>query len=120
MRWFIVIRSMSPNATPTMGHGFGQLGVVDWCVCNSFTSASPMINGVFGARAVCYRQSPRCRLGTVLQPDNRTTRRGPRGLPDLSRFMLGLALLVLFTSVGGFRILRLTVIAPEWAPSIWG
>jgi lysophospholipase L1-like esterase len=34
--------------------------------------------------------------------------------------MLGLALLVLFTSVGGFRILRPTVIAHEWASSIWG
>ena len=71
-------------------------------------------------RVVCYRQSQRCRLGTVLQPDNRPTRRSPRSLPDVSLCMVGLVVLVLFTSAGGFGVLRSTMIAHEWEPPIRG
>jgi lysophospholipase L1-like esterase len=56
----------------------------------------------------------------VLQPDNRPTRRRPRGLPDVSLSWLGLVVLILFASVSGFRILNSTVIAHEREPSIGG
>src|ERR1700722_598858 len=56
----------------------------------------------------------------MLEPYNRPTRSNRRGLPDFSLFMLGLAVLVLFTSVSGFRVWHSTGIAHDGETPVWG